>query len=88
MMKQQKSNVKKKVRSIDERESYFSYILSPYDMQHKHEDTKLDSRKVEKAIKHGDCEICEGDVNCEAEVFIRQMRGKLENGKTMHLIIE
>lgn len=35
-MKQPKSNLNNNFYSLDERESYFSYILSPYDMQNKH----------------------------------------------------
>lgn len=87
-MKQPKSNLNNNIQSLDERGSYFPYILLPYDMQNNHEKKRLDSRKVEKAIKHGDCEICDGDVNCEAEVFIRQKHRKLERGKTMHMIVE
>ena len=80
-MKQQKtnSNSKNKIQSLDEREGYYSYILSPYKNKNKnnHKKRTLDCRKVESAIKHGDYKKCEGDINCEAEVFIREKHKKL-----------
>ncbi|KAL2903420.1 Aspartyl/glutamyl-tRNA(Asn/Gln) amidotransferase subunit B [Bienertia sinuspersici] len=76
------NNNNKNIPSLDERESYFSYILSPYNMNNHHEKKQVDRHLVEKAIKQGDCEICNGDVNCEAEVYIRQQHRKLKNCKT------
>ncbi|KMT07733.1 hypothetical protein BVRB_6g146560 [Beta vulgaris subsp. vulgaris] len=74
------------IHSLDEREKYFSSILSPY--QNNQKQKPIDHHKVENAIKHGDCKKCDGDVNCEAEVFIRQRHRKLELNKTMPVIIE
>ncbi|KMT07745.1 hypothetical protein BVRB_6g146670 [Beta vulgaris subsp. vulgaris] len=87
-----KSNIKNNnnIRSLDERENYYSYILSPFTNHHhkKKPLARLDSRKVENAIKHGDYKKCEGDINCEAEIFIRQKHRKLERSNTRFLIIE
>uniref|UniRef100_A0A803M748 Uncharacterized protein n=1 Tax=Chenopodium quinoa TaxID=63459 RepID=A0A803M748_CHEQI len=74
-MKQPKLNLNNNVGSLDERENYFSYILSPYKNKH-HKKKSLDCHKVETAIKHGDYKKCEGDINCEAEVFIRRKHKK------------
>ncbi|KMT07741.1 hypothetical protein BVRB_6g146630 [Beta vulgaris subsp. vulgaris] len=76
--------------SLDENESYFNYILSPYNNQHQKNNplARLDSRKVENAMRHADHKKCEGDINCEAEIFIRQKHKKLELSKTMPLNIE
>ncbi|CAO2829293.1 unnamed protein product [Amaranthus hypochondriacus] len=100
-MKQQKtnSNYKNKIQSLDERESYYSYILSPYkSKKSKNKNTckkkTLDCRKVESAIKHDDYKKCEGDINCEAEVFIREKHKKLarannnDNTKSSMIAIE
>lgn len=81
-MKHPKSNLNNNnnnIHSIDESESYFSYMLSPYTNNHD---------KVESAIKNGDKKKCEGDVDCEAEVFIRQKHRRLELSRTMSMIIE
>uniref|UniRef100_A0A803L0T2 Uncharacterized protein n=1 Tax=Chenopodium quinoa TaxID=63459 RepID=A0A803L0T2_CHEQI len=70
-------------RSLDEHEGYFSYILSPFKkIFHKKE--PLD--RAELATKHGDRKKCEGDINCEAEFFIRQKRKMLELSKTMPVV--
>uniref|UniRef100_A0A803L0U5 Uncharacterized protein n=1 Tax=Chenopodium quinoa TaxID=63459 RepID=A0A803L0U5_CHEQI len=90
-MKQPNSNLNNNnsnVRSLDERESYFSYILSPpYKISHQKKSVN-DRSKVENAIKHGDFKKCEGDVNCEAEVFIQRKRKKFEHNNSTFVIIE
>lgn len=77
--------------SLDEGESYFSYLLSPL--------RKPNHKVGEIAVEHGggrgggggSCggggygkhERCQGDVDCEAELFIRHKHKKLELSKTM-----
>ncbi|KMT07747.1 hypothetical protein BVRB_6g146690 [Beta vulgaris subsp. vulgaris] len=69
-------NINNNIQSLDERESYFSYILSPY-KNHLHKKKTL-NYKVENVMKHGDYTKCEGDINCEADIFIRRKHMKLE----------
>lgn len=88
-MKFSKSNYNYKnnnIYSLDERESYFSYILSPFRKKN-HSKKPLEDTKMEITIKHGDHKKCEGDINYEAEMFIRRKRKMLELSKTMVPII-
>ena len=68
------------IHIIDERDNYFSYILSPF--KNKNYNKPVESNKIESAIKHGDSKKCQGDIDCEAEVFIQQKHKKLEYSKT------
>uniref|UniRef100_A0A803L0U3 Uncharacterized protein n=1 Tax=Chenopodium quinoa TaxID=63459 RepID=A0A803L0U3_CHEQI len=86
-MKQPNSNQNNNIHTLDERESYFSYILSPYKDSNHQEKPFNGHHRVESAIKNGDNKKCNGDIDCEAEVFIRLKHKKLELSKTMSMVI-
>uniref|UniRef100_A0A803M736 Uncharacterized protein n=1 Tax=Chenopodium quinoa TaxID=63459 RepID=A0A803M736_CHEQI len=75
------------IHTLDERESYFSYILSPYKGSNHKKKQINGPQRVESAIKNGDNKKCNGDVDCEAEVFIRLKHKKLELSKTMSMVM-
>lgn len=100
-MKKSQPNSNQKSKIINDQESYFSFILSPFkrikSKNNKNKNNKSDqqtqpqsSYNVErrpfdngKYAKEG----CEGNVDCEAEVFIREKRKNLLLSKTMSMFL-
>ncbi|KAJ8438545.1 hypothetical protein Cgig2_024634 [Carnegiea gigantea] len=70
------------VRPLNERENYFSYVLSPWKKKNK----KMNNNNNNNNNNNGNDlhrECPEGDVDCRAEVFIQEKHRKLKLGKMM-----
>jgi len=92
-MRQPQGSYNQSAYALDEGETYFSHMLSPLRKNENRNTHYLKqqpptSHKVEIAIKNGEFKkaCCAGDIDCEAEAFIREKHRQLELSKTKSMI--
>ena len=90
MRQQQQGIYSQNVYSLDECETYFSHVLSPLRKnKNRHNHHQKQQPPTSHRVVSGHefrKECCEGDVDCEAEAFIREKHKQLELSKTMSMI--